>query len=50
VHQANEPLRRLYRLVENDVAEMDEILKDQIAALKAERDRCGRRRAISGGY
>jgi hypothetical protein len=38
-HEADERLRRLYRLVEDGVAEMDDILKDRITALKADRDR-----------
>ena len=37
-HEANERLRRLYKLVEDGVAEMDDILKDRITALKADRD------------
>ena len=36
--EANERLRRLYKLVENGVADMDDILKDCITALKADRD------------
>ena len=38
-HEANERLRRLYKLVEDGVAEMDDILKDRIMVLKADRDR-----------
>jgi hypothetical protein len=38
-HDADERLRRLYKLVENGVAQMDDILKDRITALKADRDR-----------
>jgi hypothetical protein len=38
-HDANERLRRLYKLVEDGVAEMDHVLKDRITALKADRDR-----------
>ena len=38
-HEANERLRRLYKLVEDGVAEMDDILKDRIMVLKAARDR-----------
>jgi site-specific DNA recombinase len=38
-HEANERLRRLYKLVEDGVADMDDILKGRINALKAERDR-----------
>ena len=37
-HEANERLRRLYKLVEDGVAEMDDILKDRITALKVDRD------------
>ena len=37
--EADERLQRLYRLVEDGVAEMDDILKDRITALKADRDR-----------
>jgi site-specific DNA recombinase len=37
-HEANERLRRLYKLVEDGVAEMDNLLKDRITALKADRD------------
>jgi site-specific DNA recombinase len=36
--EADERLRRLYKLVENGLAEMDDILKDRITALKAERE------------
>jgi hypothetical protein len=38
-HDANERLRRLYKLVEDGVAEMDDVLKDRLSALKADRDR-----------
>jgi DNA invertase Pin-like site-specific DNA recombinase len=38
-HDANERLRRLYKLVEDGVTAMDEVLKDRIGALKADRDR-----------
>ncbi|MBX9590131.1 MAG: zinc ribbon domain-containing protein [Hyphomonadaceae bacterium] len=38
-HEANERLRRLYKAMEDGVAEMDDILKDRIFALKADRDR-----------
>ena len=38
-HEADERLRRLYKLVEGGVAEVDDILKDRITALKADRDR-----------
>jgi site-specific DNA recombinase len=37
-HEANERLRRLYKLVEDGVAAMDDLLKDRITALKADRD------------
>ena len=37
--EAKERLRRLYRLVEDGVTEMDEILKHRITALKADCDR-----------
>ena len=36
---AEEKLKRLYTMVENGIAELDDILKDRIAALKADRDR-----------
>ncbi|HAP46015.1 MAG TPA: recombinase family protein [Afipia sp.] len=36
---AEDKLKRLYTMVENGVAELDDILKDRIAALKANRDR-----------
>jgi hypothetical protein len=35
---ADDRLRRLYKMVEDGIAELDEILKDRITALKAERD------------
>ena len=38
-HETNERLRRLYKLVEDGLAEMDEILKERITGLKADRDR-----------
>jgi hypothetical protein len=38
-HEANERLRRLYKLVEDGVTAMDDVLKDRITALKASRDR-----------
>jgi site-specific DNA recombinase len=38
-HEANERLRRLYRLVEDGVTQMDDVLKDRIIAIKADRDR-----------
>ena len=55
-HEANERLRRLYKLVENGVADMDDLLKDRITALKADRDasraaldraKCGTRPAVN---
>jgi protocatechuate 3,4-dioxygenase beta subunit len=36
---ASDKLRRLYRMVEDGVAEMDDLLKDRITTLKADRDR-----------
>ena len=36
---ADEKLRRLYRLVEEGVAEMDDVLKERISTLKGDRDR-----------
>ena len=36
---AEEKLKRLYILIEDGVAEMDDLLKDRITALKADRDR-----------
>jgi site-specific DNA recombinase len=36
---ADEKLKRLYKLIEDGVAEMDDLLKDRITALKADRDR-----------
>lgn len=36
---AEEKLKRLYKLVEDGVAEMDDLLKERIAALRADRDR-----------
>ncbi len=36
--EATERLRRLYKAVEDGVAEMDDILKDRVTALKVERD------------
>jgi site-specific DNA recombinase len=39
VHDADERLRRLYKLVEDGVTEHDDILKDRLEALKADRDR-----------
>ena len=37
--QAKERLRRLYRLVEDGLTEMDDILKDRITALKSDGER-----------
>ena len=39
VHDTDERLRRLYKLVEDGVTEQDEILKDRLVTLKADRDR-----------
>jgi hypothetical protein len=36
---AEETLMRLYKLIEDGVAQMDDLLKERITALKAERDR-----------
>ena len=36
---AEDKLKRLYAMVENGIAELDDILKDRIAALKGDRDR-----------
>lgn len=36
---AEEKLKRLYKLIEDGIAEMDDLLKERIAALKADRDR-----------
>jgi site-specific DNA recombinase len=36
---ANEKLKRLYALVENGLTELDEVLKDRLNTLKADRDR-----------
>ena len=36
---AEEKLRRLYKLIEDGVAEMDDLLKERITALKTDRDR-----------
>jgi hypothetical protein len=38
-HDANDRLGRLYRLVEDGVAEIDHLLKTRISALRADRDR-----------
>ncbi len=39
VYDTDERLRRLYKLVEDGVTEQDDILKDRLIALKADRDR-----------
>jgi len=39
IAQADEKLRRLYRLVEDGVTDIDETLADRLAALKSDRDR-----------
>ncbi|UYO54618.1 recombinase family protein [Rhodopseudomonas palustris] len=39
VSDADEKLKRLYRLVEDGVTDLDEVLKDRLNGLKAERDR-----------
>jgi site-specific DNA recombinase len=39
VAAAEDKLKRLYAMVENGIAELDDILKDRIAALKGDRDR-----------
>ena len=39
VNDAEEKLTRLYRLVEDGVAEMDDMLRERIAALRADRER-----------
>ena len=36
--EADDRLRRLYKMVEDGLAEMDDLLKDRIAGLKADRD------------
>ena len=36
---ADDKLRRLYKLIEDGVAEMDDLLKERITALKTDRDR-----------
>jgi hypothetical protein len=36
--EADERLQRLYKMVEDGVAQMDDLLKDRIAALKADRE------------
>jgi site-specific DNA recombinase len=39
VAESNEKLKRLYRLVEEGLTDVDEVLKDRLNALKADRDR-----------
>src|SRR5262249_4975730 len=39
VTDANEKLKRLYGLVENGLTDLDEVLKDRLKTLKADRDR-----------
>lgn len=39
VATAEDRLRRLYTMVENDLTDLDDILKDRIATLKSDRDR-----------
>ena len=39
VTDAEDKLKRLYRLVEDGVTDLDEVLKDRLNALKADRDR-----------
>jgi site-specific DNA recombinase len=39
VATAEDKLKRLYTMVENDLTELDDILKDRIATLKSDRDR-----------
>jgi site-specific DNA recombinase len=38
-HETNERLRRLYKLVEDGVTQMDDLLTERINSLKADRDR-----------
>ena len=37
--EADEKLKRLYRLVEEGLTELDEVLRDRLNALKADRER-----------
>jgi len=39
VADADDKLARLYRLVEDGLTDLDDVLRDRLAALKAERDR-----------
>jgi hypothetical protein len=38
ISTAEDKLKRLYTMVENDLTDLDDILKDRIAALKSSRD------------
>lgn len=38
ISTAEDKLKRLYTMVENDPTDLDDILKDRIAALKSSRD------------
>ncbi len=50
VNETDDRLRRLYKLIEDGVTEQDDILKDRLVALKADRDRAhtAMERATSG--
>ncbi|BCB17849.1 hypothetical protein [Bosea sp. ANAM02] len=39
--EAEDKLKRLYRMVEDGIAELDDILKERIASLKLDRERAG---------
>ena len=39
VTSAEDKLKRLYRLVEDGLTDLDEVLKDRLSTLKADRDR-----------
>ena len=39
VTDADEKLKRLYKLVEDGITELDDVLKDRLNSLKADRDR-----------
>jgi site-specific DNA recombinase len=41
--EADDKLKRLYRLVEDGLTDLDEVLKDRVDALKADRDKSGTR-------
>ena len=43
VADTDDKLKRLYRLVEDGMTEMDDVLKDRLNSLKADRDRLRRR-------